>query len=82
VFVVDQPDLRDMTVSEIMREWPRTIGVFLDLHMHCIGCPIGSFHTARDAAIEHGISHELLLAKLGAAIAEDRVRVRVADLRR
>lgn len=41
------------TVDEIMRLCPETIRVFLDYRMRCVGCPIGCFHTIRDAAREH-----------------------------
>ena len=61
----------DLTVDEIMREWPSTIGVFLDLQLHCIGCPIGIFHTLSDAAVEHGLALEELAGQVSAAIDAD-----------
>lgn len=61
----------DLTVGEIMRKWPSTIGVFIDLRLHCIGCPIGIFHTLSDAAIEHGIGPEELADEVSAAIDAD-----------
>jgi hybrid cluster-associated redox disulfide protein len=60
--------LRDISVSEIMRRWPGTIRVFLDLHLYCVGCPIGVFHTLADAADEHGIERSLLETRIGEAI--------------
>ena len=56
----------DLTVDEIMRQWPSTIGVFIDLQLHCIGCPIGIFHTLPDAALEHGIALEDLVDEVSA----------------
>ena len=61
----------DLIVGEIMRKWPSTIGVFIDLQLHCIGCPIGAFHTLSDAAIEHGMGLEDLVDEVSAAIDED-----------
>jgi hybrid cluster-associated redox disulfide protein len=58
----------DLCVAEIMQHWPSTIGVFIDLNMHCIGCPIGSFHTLADAADEHGLLLDALAAEVSAAI--------------
>src|SRR6218665_1772376 len=52
----------EMPVSEIMRRWPATIGVFIDLGMHCVGCPIGMFHTLMEAADEHRIGFDRLVA--------------------
>ena len=65
----------DYTVAEIMQRWPATIGVFMDYHLHCIGCPIGVFHTLQDAADEHGMPLEILRAEVEAAIAGRRRRM-------
>jgi hybrid cluster-associated redox disulfide protein len=46
--------LDDLTLDEIMRRWPRTIRVFVDWHLHCVGCPIADFHCLADSAEEHG----------------------------
>ena len=45
----------DMTMDEIMREWPATIRVVLDHGMLCVGCPIASFHTVEEAVKEHSL---------------------------
>jgi len=45
----------ELTVDDVMRQWPSTIRVFLDFHMHCVGCPIASFHSVEEACREHGI---------------------------
>ena len=42
-------------VEDVMRRWPATIRVFLDHGMHCVGCPITSFHAVDDACREHGV---------------------------
>jgi len=61
----------DLTVDQIMRRWPSTIGVFIDLQLHCIGCPIGIFHTLPEAALEHGLGLEELANEVSAAIDAD-----------
>ena len=60
--------LDDLTVAEIMSEWPPTIRVFLSRRMHCVGCPISPFHTLVDAAREHGLSLDDLIEAVSAAI--------------
>lgn len=60
----------DTPVSEIMHQWPVTVRVFIDRHLHCIGCPVGDFHTLSEAAIEHGLSAVDLCHEVSAAIAE------------
>jgi len=57
-------ELDDLTLDEIMRRWPRTIRVFVDWHLHCVGCPIADFHCLTDSAAEHGYD----LADLRAAV--------------
>ena len=47
-----------MTVDEIMRRWPATIQVFIRNRMLCIGCPIGTFHTVKDACQAHQLDEE------------------------
>lgn len=77
-------DFSELCVGDIMQRWPATLGVFIDLHMHCIGCPIAKFHTLSDAADEHGLPLELLVSEISAAIDEatragpERVRRRSA----
>lgn len=47
-------ELCNLTLDEIMRRWPQTLGVFIDWRIHCIGCPIADFHRLGHAADEHG----------------------------
>ena len=64
-------DLADMSLFEIMARWPETVRVFVALGLHCVGCPIASFHALSDAAEGHGIPQVTierhLLAVIGAA---------------
>jgi hybrid cluster-associated redox disulfide protein len=57
----------DDLVDEVMRRSPRTIRVFLEFDMRCVGCPIACFHTVADACREHGVDREVFLAALRAA---------------
>jgi len=61
----------DMTVDEIMRRWPATIGVMIAHKMLCIGCPIGIFHTVTDACEAHRVDEEAFSADLLAAMRRD-----------
>lgn len=61
----------DMTVDEIMRRWPATIRVFIRHRMLCIGCPIGAFHTVRDACDAHQLDEDSFLRELLAAMQDD-----------
>jgi hybrid cluster-associated redox disulfide protein len=43
----------ELLVDEAMKQWPETIRVFLDYGFHCVGCPIGCFHSVAEACQEH-----------------------------
>lgn len=59
----------DMSMDEIMRAWPDTIAVLLRYRVLCIGCPVATFHTATDAAREHGLDLDEFLRELDDVIA-------------
>lgn len=59
----------DMSIDDVMRIWPQTITIILDHDMQCVGCPLAPFHTSVDAAIEHSINIDDLLAALGKGLA-------------
>lgn len=54
----------DMPVDEIMRRWPKTIGVMIRYDMLCVGCPIGIFHTVTDACSEHEVDEDAFVEEL------------------
>lgn len=54
----------DMSIDAIMRQWPSTIGVVARHGMLCIGCPVGRFHTLREACQAHGISEKRVMRDL------------------
>lgn len=47
-------EIDTLLLDEIMARWPRVLRVFIDWHLHCIVCPITSFHTIADSAAAHG----------------------------
>lgn len=61
-------DFTDLPVGAIMDRWPETIAAFIDMHMHCVGCPIAMFHDLPEAAFEHGLDAEDLEAAVAARI--------------
>jgi hybrid cluster-associated redox disulfide protein len=58
---------RDMSVDEVMREWPQTIQVFIKNHMLCIGCALATYHSVDYAAKEHDLDTAALLIELNNA---------------
>lgn len=64
----------DLSVAEIMSNWPATIRIFIDHRMHCVGCPISPFHTLPDAAGEHALDLDPLIAAIEREISGARAR--------
>lgn len=60
----------DRVLSDLMRERPQTVGVFVALRMACPGCAMSSFETVSEAAAEYGLDSQDLLARLGTALEE------------
>ena len=63
-FRLDDPDL---TLSELMTQWPQTVPVFLRHKMLCVGCLICPFHTILDACTEYHLDRDAFVAELKAA---------------
>jgi hybrid cluster-associated redox disulfide protein len=66
----EKPDL-EMSLDEIMRRWPATIGVFIRHGMLCVGCPIGIFHNVRDACDAHAVNRARFEDELRVVIGGD-----------
>jgi len=56
-------------VDEVLRDCPRSAEVFIHRRMHCVGCPIASFHSVEEACNEHGQRLDDVVADLQAAMA-------------
>src|SRR5215475_8574401 len=59
--------ITELTVDTVMQRWPPTIRFFLDFGLHCVGCPIATFHSVEEACAEHGIDLATLRRRLRAA---------------
>ncbi|MBL4646692.1 MAG: DUF1858 domain-containing protein [Rhizobiales bacterium] len=54
----------DILIDDAMRKWPKTLPVLIRHNMHCIGCPLATFHTIADAAEEHDIDEVSFFADM------------------
>ena len=55
-------------VSQVMRDWPCTVRVFLDHGMLCVGCSAARFHSLSKACLDHGIPEKAFLKELTIAV--------------
>lgn len=58
---------KEMTISEIMKKYPKTVFVFIDYGLHCIGCPMSLPETVEEAARLHRVDFKKFLKDLNAA---------------
>ena len=59
----------DTPMDLVMSQHPEVLPVLVASRIHCVGCPLSSFHSVSDAAVEHSCEPEHLLASLKSAIA-------------
>ena len=53
---------KDTVLGDILDEAPDTAPIFLEIGMHCLGCPSSRGETVEEACMVHGIDVEKLLA--------------------
>lgn len=54
----------DMTIADVLREYPEAAQVLRGFGMHCFGCAVASGESLREAAEVHGIDPDKLLLAL------------------
>lgn len=59
---------KSMTIGELIRKYPKTVFVFLDYGLHCVGCPMSLPETVEEAAKVHGIDLKKFIRDLEKAI--------------
>ena len=62
---------KEITIAEVIKKYPKTVFVFMDYGLHCVGCPMAQNDTIEGAAKLHQIDLEKLLKDLN-KIAEKR----------
>jgi hybrid cluster-associated redox disulfide protein len=61
----------DMSIVDIVNEYPEVLPVFRNYGMGCIGCMAARFENLAQGAEVHGIDIEALLEDLNSAIKKD-----------
>ncbi len=55
---------KDMIVAEVLEKDPETAKYFLEIGMHCLGCPSAVGESLEQACAVHGIDIDEFLEKL------------------
>ncbi|MGM9550900.1 MAG: DUF1858 domain-containing protein [Clostridia bacterium] len=55
---------KDTIIMDVLRIDPETAPFFLEIGMHCLGCPSASGETIEQAAMVHGVDADELVNKI------------------
>ncbi len=57
---------KDTIIADVLRMDPGTAPFFLEIGMHCLGCPSASGESVEMACMVHGVDADELIAKINA----------------
>jgi len=60
--------LKEMTIGEVVRNYPECVEVLFSFGMGCVGCPSAQAETIEEACQVHGIEVEKLIKALNEAV--------------
>ena len=60
---------KDMIIGDILQEDEGTAQFFLEIGMHCLGCPASRGETLEEACQVHGVDADALMGKINAYLA-------------
>lgn len=55
---------KDMTIGDILDADRETVPFFLEMGMHCLGCPASRGETVEEACAVHGVDADELVKKI------------------
>ena len=59
---------KDTIIGDILDNAPETAPIFLEIGMHCLGCPSARSESVKDACMVHGVDADDIVSKLNAAV--------------
>lgn len=62
---LDDPNL---SLEDLMAEWPETVAVFLNYDMLCVGCLVNPFHSVKDACEEYELDIDAFYQELKSVV--------------
>lgn len=63
---------KDTVIGTILDTAPETAPFFLEMGMHCLGCPSARSETVAQACMVHGVNADDLVSKINAFLAENK----------
>ncbi|MFY9175458.1 MAG: DUF1858 domain-containing protein [Peptococcia bacterium] len=59
---------KDMTITDVVRQYPESVDVFMKHGMSCLGCAAARFENISQGAQAHGIDVDKLIEDLNQAV--------------
>lgn len=59
---------KEMTIGEVVRNYPECVEVLMNFGMGCVGCPSAQAETIEEACRVHGMDVEQLIKALNEAV--------------
>lgn len=59
---------KDSIIGDVLDMYPQTAQFFLQMGMHCLGCPSARGETIEQACMVHGADCEQLVSNINSAI--------------
>ena len=59
---------KESVIGDVLDAAPETAKFFLEIGMHCLGCPSARGETIEEACMVHGTNADELVAKINAAL--------------
>lgn len=59
---------KDMTIEEVVSQYPETMLVFMRHGLHCVGCHVSAYESIEEGAMVHGINVDALVADLNKVV--------------
>ncbi len=63
---------KDTVIGDILDFDESTAAYFLEMGMHCLGCPSSRGETIEQACQVHGVSHDVLIERINAHISKNK----------
>lgn len=60
--------LKEMTIGQVVRDYPESVEVLVSFGMGCVGCPSAQAETIEEACKVHGMDVEQLIKTLNEAV--------------
>lgn len=55
---------KEMTIEEVVSQYPESTMVFMRHGMHCVGCHVSAYESIEEGALAHGINVDALVSDL------------------